>query len=145
MLNLSSMIPNLLKSCSLGGFSTAWTPFLLHPQPCASFPPRQIFFFSSPFLIFLRFSPYLGKGFVVFQRNKELLIGVGRRDFELGSAPAFPAVRVEIDWGRMAHNAQPVPLRAKRHTIFQKKKKKVFKRFPSPWPLFERPESCVLC
>lgn len=32
-----------------------------------------------------------------FQRNKELLIGVGRRDFELGSAPAFPVVRAEID------------------------------------------------
>ena len=58
--------------------------------------PRYIFFLT--LLIFLRFSPYLGKGFVVFQRNKELLIGVGRRDFELGSAPAFPAVRVEIDW-----------------------------------------------
>lgn len=34
---------------------------------------------------------------MVFHRNKELLIGVGRRDFELGSAPAFPVVRVEID------------------------------------------------
>lgn len=34
---------------------------------------------------------------MVFLRNKELLIGVGRRDFELGSAPVFPVVRVEID------------------------------------------------
>ena len=35
---------------------------------------------------------------MVFQRNKELLREVGRRDFELGSAPSFPAVRVEIVW-----------------------------------------------
>lgn len=34
---------------------------------------------------------------MVFHRNKELLTGVGRRDFELGSAFSFPVVRVEID------------------------------------------------
>lgn len=34
---------------------------------------------------------------MVFQQNKELLIVGMRRDFELGSAPVFPAVRVEID------------------------------------------------
>lgn len=33
---------------------------------------------------------------MLFHRNKELLRGVGRRDFELGSAPVFPAERVEI-------------------------------------------------
>lgn len=49
--------------------------------------------------MFFLLSLLSGEGFfwVVFHRNKELLIGVGRRDFELGSAPAFPAVRVEID------------------------------------------------
>lgn len=53
------------------------------------------FFFSKFSFSF----PLSGEGFCVFflQRNKELLIGVGRRDFELGSAPAFPVVRVEID------------------------------------------------
>lgn len=34
-----------------------------------------------------------GKGFVVSLRNKELLREVGRRDFELGSDPVFPAER----------------------------------------------------
>lgn len=35
---------------------------------------------------------------MVFLRNKELLREVGRRDFELGSDPVFPAERVEIVW-----------------------------------------------
>lgn len=33
---------------------------------------------------------------MVFWRNKELLREVGKRDFELGSDPAFPVERVEI-------------------------------------------------
>lgn len=66
------------------------------------------FFFS--LLIFFHFFLLSVKGFVVFPRNKELLMGVGRRDFELGSAPAFPVVRVEIDLEEWHTTLQPVPL-----------------------------------
>lgn len=68
---------------------------------------------------------------MVFQRNKELLIGVGRRDFELGSAPAFPVVRVEIDLEEW-HTTLSLSHSELRDTQFQKEggKKKVFKRFP---------------
>lgn len=45
-----------------------------------------------------------GKGFVVSLRNKELLREVGRRDFELGSDPVFPAEREEMGLGRMVYN-----------------------------------------
>lgn len=45
-----------------------------------------------------------GKGFVVSLRNKELLREVGRRDFELGSDPVFPAEREEMVLGRMVYN-----------------------------------------
>lgn len=47
---------------------------------------------------------------MVFQTNKELLLGVGRRDFELGSAPVFPVARVEKDLEEWrAGNARSVP------------------------------------
>lgn len=41
---------------------------------------------------------------MVSLRNKELLREVGRRDFELGSDPVFPAEREEMVLGRMVHN-----------------------------------------
>lgn len=64
---------------------------------------------------------------MVFQANKELLLGVGRRDFELGSAPVFPVARVEIDLEEWrARNTRSVPLRVLH--IFLKKKK-TFSRF----------------
>lgn len=91
------------------------------------------FFFSQNFLSPF---PYLGKVFVCFfflQRNKELLIGVGRRDFELGSAPAFPVVRVEIDLEEW-HTTLSLSHSELGDTI--KKKKKVFKTFPWSSPLF---------
>lgn len=48
-------------------------------------------------------TPVLGR-FRGFSREiKNFFQGSGRRDFELGSAPVFPVVRVEIDLGRMAH------------------------------------------
>lgn len=59
---------------------------------------------------------------MVFLRNKELLIGVGRRDFELGSAPVFPAVRVEIDLEEWHTQRSACPTLS--YTQFLKKKKK---------------------
>lgn len=69
--------------------------------------------------------------FFFLQRNKELLIGVGRRDFELGSAPAFPVVRVEIDLEEW-HTTLSLSHSELGDTI----KKKVFKTFPWSSPLF---------
>lgn len=67
---------------------------------------------------------------MVFQRNKELLIGVGRRDFELGSAPAFPVERLEIDLEEWDTQRSACPTLSEETHNF----KKFFKRFPRLHP-----------
>lgn len=75
-----------------------------------------LFNFLFPFPIWVRFCG--------FQQNKELLIGVGRRDFELGSAPVFPVVRVEIDLEEWHTQRSACPILRYSYTISRKKKKK---------------------
>lgn len=73
-------------------------------------------------------------------------MGVGRRDFELGSAPVFPVVRVEIDLEEWHTQRSACPTLS--YTQFtKKKKKKVSLTFPSPPSLFvgELRQTDVLC
>lgn len=76
----------------------------LQPSPIDFFFLFLLLFF---FLFSLCLSLYLGNAPWFSHKNKELLIGVGRRDFELGSAPAFPVVRVEIDLGEWRTHSGP--------------------------------------
>lgn len=94
-----------------GGFKWARHLFSLFPSTRIELQPSAIDF--SPFFSVFNFLYALlsiwGMLTSFPTKNKELLIGVGRRDFELGSAPAFPVVRFEIDLGEWRTHSAPHP------------------------------------